>query len=311
MSETEHSNISSEESNLAGTSPDMASTAGAQGPLMAEEMDVVEVVSVELEEGSATGNFSGFRWWYVPALGMPALIGTGAAAWYLTKGEEPFVNAWERVTRPARNVRKRPSLVDRTKKAAKSASAAGETLRARMSGMAGGLAAAGMALALQQKAGDIAEAIRERAAEARAAANSRARRSQRRGPPWRVRNRAPLRANDMKSQAQDLMGRARGQLLQQGASATAKVATKAAQVKGSRAAKKTTKTVKRGFKRVRAFAFAMLVTAMVIYVRSWYTRQRDMDTRATASERMEPDTQSRVAGHPSNAAATTATNIPD
>lgn len=67
--------------------------------------------------------------------------------------------------------------------------------------------------------------------------------------------------------------------------------TSAAATTGNRtssAAKKTGKTVNSAWKRTRAFTFAMLVSAIVTYVRAWRMRRDEKELRETAGGRMVP-----------------------
>lgn len=64
---------------------------------------------------------TGFRWWYVPAIGLPVVVGAGAAIWYFTKGEQPFLDAYYLVTRRSAKARIQSRLRQRVKAARKSA----------------------------------------------------------------------------------------------------------------------------------------------------------------------------------------------
>lgn len=392
-SDTDRTNLQGEQGNLTGTPTDMSSAPSASGPLMPgetapDQIEMVEIIAVDddiddtLDMGSP-----GFRWWYVPALGLPVAVGTGAAIWYLTKGAEPYQNAWELVTRPTRGLTGQPRLAATTRKAAKKASATSETLRDRvtdaLSGfdaaelaekasdlwddardsmvdlwdqltdhdtlgqardtagnvrdatqrqigkMAGNIAAAGTALALQKKASDLADTARAKAKAARDTAQGTARRVTNKnavssgtatrslgkigmmGGAWLAKNRARAKVNDLSGTASDLKNRAKRQFAKQGASAASKATLKAVQVKGARAAKKTRKRVTSPFRRMGTFALAALTTALVIYVRSWYSRRSGAGAmRETAGGRMEPDTWPRFAGRAPDTAATTAMNSP-
>ena len=82
--------------------------------------DTVEVIEViEVDEPTMTADEAlaaeqealeralgegGFPWWYVPAIGLPVVVGAGAAIWYLTKGPQSFQDAYDLVTR--QNTRK-------------------------------------------------------------------------------------------------------------------------------------------------------------------------------------------------------------
>jgi hypothetical protein len=65
--------------------------------------DVVEVVEVEglgnlpgvLEEEGMPGPT--MRWWLVPAVALPVIVGGGAGVWYLVKGKQSFIDAYELV----------------------------------------------------------------------------------------------------------------------------------------------------------------------------------------------------------------------
>ncbi|MGH2516154.1 MAG: hypothetical protein ACRDHP_10915 [Ktedonobacterales bacterium] len=420
MSSTGRSGSSdTERTNLAG---EQGILAGASDPFMLEDTapgDVIDVVEIVTVEEGADDTFdtgpTGFRWWYAPAIGLPVAVGAGAAIWYLTKGEEPYLNAWELVTRPVRTLTGQPKLTATTKKAVRRAGAANDTLRDKVSDalagfdaaelaekagdlwddardsmtglwdqitdrgtldqargttedardaarrqigkMIGNIAAAATALAIQQKTSDLADAAREKAKAARASAQGTARRVsgrnavtpgkaalglglgnwlaqnrtqakandlkvamtrlQRRGQWWQRRQQAQAQMNNLADTAGNLKDRARKQLAKQTTSAATKTAVKAAQVKTGRAARKARKRVLSPFRRVRAFAFAALVTAMVIYVRSWYSRRGSTaagldtgDMRETASGRMEPDTWPRFADLAPDAAAPTPMNAP-
>ena len=371
---------------------DQGNPTGAGRPLMPgeyapeDQIEVVEIIEVEDDtDGIGQG---GFRWWYVPAIGLPIGVGAGAAIWYLTRGEEPYLNAWELVTRPARNLMG-PST---TKKAARKARAKSNTLRDRVAGslggfdtaelaekagdlwddardsmvdlwdkitdrgamnqarntaedaraaarrqigrMVGSIAAAGTALAIQKKAGDLADAARMRAQAARDSAQSTTQRVPGRmatrtgkaalgaglkGGSRLAKNRAQAKASDLSDRARrraELIQR-RGRFWMARNRAQPAVAMKAAKVRSARAAKTTRKRVTAPFRRMGVFALAALVTAMVIYVRSWYSRRGGTasgfdtgDMRETAGGRMEPDTWPRFAGRRANAAAPTATSSP-
>lgn len=70
-----------------------------------------------------------------------------------------------------------------------------------------------------------------------------------------------------------------------------KPVTSAAAVTGgktSAAAKKTGKTVNSAWQRTRAFTFAMLVSAIVTYVRAWRMRRDEKELRETAGGRLVP-----------------------
>ena len=390
MSDTDHTNFPGGQGNPTGTPPDMSSAPGASGPFMPGEMapdDQIEMVEiVEVEDGTEGLGAGGFQWWYVPAIGMPAIVGAGAAIWYLTKGAEPYTNAWELVTRPVRTLTGQPTVTAKTKRAARRTGKTSDTLRDRMAGalagfdasdlaekasdlwddardsmvdlwdqitdrdtlnqardtagnardaaqrqlgkLVGAVAAAGTALAIQQRVNSLANATREKAQAARDTAQGTTRRmrggnapSPRRvalglgltGGTWLARNRARAKARALKANA-------RQQHAKQGTSVAAKATTKAVKVKSQRAAKRARRNVTAPFRRMSTFAFAALVTAMVIYVRSWYMRRGSTDrlsdtadtggVRETAGGRMEPDTWPQFSDRPADAAAPTAANAP-
>ena len=78
---------------------------------------------------------TGFRWWYIPAVGLPVVVGTGAAVWYLTKGPQSFQDAYDIITRRDRTSR-RKRMIRRgmriARKSAKSLPAQTEDLRERL-----------------------------------------------------------------------------------------------------------------------------------------------------------------------------------
>jgi len=362
MSDTERTNLQGERAN----------PTGVDGPLMPgddapiDQVEMVEIVEVMdgTDDAFAMGP-TGFRWWYVPAIGLPLGIGTGAAIWYLAKGEEPYQNAWELVTRPVRNRTGHPTARARTKKAMRRASATSDTLRDRMAGalsgfdptdlaeragdlwedaresrvelwdqitdrdlvshtrgtaadardkaqrqlgkMAGNIAAAGAAVAVQKKVNDLFGAAQDRTKATGASVRGRA---------WFARNSVQAKANDLAQSA-------KRQLAKQSAHTTAKSTAKAVKVKSGRAVNQTRRRVTSPFRRMGTFALAALITAMIIYIRSWYSRRTSTagmpgaaggigaeDMRQTAGGRMEPDTWPRFAGRAPDAAAPAATSSP-
>lgn len=342
MSDTERTNLPDEQTGPTGMPPDMSFAGSVRGPLMPTEdaledpIEVIEMVTLDEETFNEEGA-GGFRWWYVPVIGVPIAVGAGAAAWYFTKGRGPFVNAWELVTRPTRMLTKRQSLAARTrkatKKAMKTASASTGTLRGRMTGVLGAISA----VELAEKAGDLwddtrdsvtdlwdqvadsdivgqardtVENVRKSASRqlsgrtsrlpfvVRGRTRSRARRTMRRltvNPrelmPRMDLSRVPWLAGRRPApKVESLTARTGKQLAKLGAATATKTAFEATRARTARAARKRIKRVNSGIRRVQVFAFAMLVSAMVIYVRSWYARQRGTEMRETASGRLEPDT---------------------
>lgn len=339
-----------------------------RGPLMPAEhasedqedqIEVIEMVTLEDEMFDETPA-DGFRWWRVPVIGLPIAVGAGAAAWYFTKGRQPYLNAWELVTRPARTLTRRQSLAARTRKATrkatkrvmKTATATTGTLRGRVADALGGISAA----ALAGRAGGLWDDTRESVtdlwedvAESDLARQARGtvenvRKSTSRQlsgmtsglpilarPRGRVRGRritgrltagprelilrlnvrrAPWFApNRARSRVESFRGRANKRIAKLGVATATRAAIETTRARTERAARKRIKRVNSGIKRARIFAFAMFVSAMVIYVRSWYTRQHNSEMRETASGRLEPDTWPRFSDVPSGAAPT-ATNIP-
>lgn len=76
-----------------------------------DDIEVVEVIEVaepvltpdaalafEQDALDRTLANAGFRWWYVPAFGLPVAVGAGAAIWYFTKGPQAFQDAYNLVT---------------------------------------------------------------------------------------------------------------------------------------------------------------------------------------------------------------------
>lgn len=132
---------------------------------------------------------------------------------------------------------------------------------------------------------------------------------------WLAKNRAQAKTSDLSDRARALQRRGRFWMARNRAQPAA--AMKAAKARSARAAKQTRPRVTSPFRRMGVFALAALVTAMVIYVRSWYSRRGGTagefdtgDMRETASGRMEPDTWPRFEDRASDAAAPTATRSP-
>ncbi|HLJ79933.1 MAG TPA: hypothetical protein VKT52_00520, partial [Ktedonobacterales bacterium] len=131
---------------------------------------------------------------------------------------------------------------------------------------------------------------------------------------WLAKNRVQAKTSDLSDKARALQRRGRFWMARNRAQPAA---AKAAKARSTRAAKQTRQRVTSPVRRVGVFALAALVTAMVIYVRSWYSRRGGTagepasgDMRETASGRMEPDTWPRFEDRASDAAAPTATRSP-
>lgn len=91
---------------------DPANASGmAAGGTPDDDIEVVEIIETtepvltpeaalafEQDALDRTLDNAGFRWWYVPAIGLPVVVGTGAAIWYFTKGPQSFQDAYDLVT---------------------------------------------------------------------------------------------------------------------------------------------------------------------------------------------------------------------
>jgi len=391
MSDTQRSNLPGDQVNPPGTS----------GPLMPgeaapeEQIEVVEFVAMDDSSDDIFDNTApgGFRWWYVPAIGVPVAVGTGAAIWYLAKGSKPYQNAWELATRSVRTLTGQPRVAATTKKARRKSRATPDTLRDKVTStlsgldateltrkagdlwddardsmvdlwdqvtdrdtisqargaasdasdaarrqigaMVGSIAAAGTALAIQKKAGDLAGAARERANAARATTRDTARRMVKtnvtrparrallgagmKGGAWLVKNRARSKASDLtdsaRERAERIQRRGRFWMARNRAQSTA--AVNAIRMRRANAAKQARTRISSSFRRTGTFALSALVTAMIIYVRSWYSRRggpadsRDAgDVRETAGGRMVTGTWPRIRYRASDAAAPTTASSP-
>jgi hypothetical protein len=230
--------------------------------------------------------------------GLDAAELTGKAGDLWDDARDSMIDLWDQITDRAPLNQARDTAGD-TREAA----------RRQLGRMAGNIAAAGAALALQKKASDLADATREKAKAVRAQYPASRGKDKRTAMPGRL---ALILGMTWLAK-----NRARKQLGKPGPSATIGATMKAAQVKRVRAAKRARMRVTSPFRRMRTFAFAALVTAMVIYVRSWYTRQSGTtggasaeDVRETAGGRLVPDTWPRFADGASSAPTATATNPP-
>lgn len=90
---------------MSGTSDTERGNALNAGGMPDDTVEVIEVI--EVDEPMLAGDQdvldrtltqTGFPWWYAPAIGLPVVVGAGAAIWYLTKGPQSFVDAYDLVT---------------------------------------------------------------------------------------------------------------------------------------------------------------------------------------------------------------------
>lgn len=138
-SDTERFNSLNEQANASG----MASS-GTTG----DDIEVIEVIEVtepvlspdaalafEQDALDRTLTNAGFRWWYVPAFGLPVAIGAGAAIWYFTKGPQAFQDAYDLMTGRNKKVRAKRTMrlgVRNVRKSAKNLPNQTEDLRERL-----------------------------------------------------------------------------------------------------------------------------------------------------------------------------------
>lgn len=98
-------------SGTSGTGMDNPLNTGTNAAGMPDDtIEVVEIIEMSEPDTTDTGlafeqdtldralGDTGFQWWYVPAIGLPVVVGAGAAIWYFTKGEQPFLDAYDLVT---------------------------------------------------------------------------------------------------------------------------------------------------------------------------------------------------------------------
>lgn len=214
---------------------------------------------------------------------------------------DSMVDLWDQVTDP-----------DRLGQARETADDARMAAQRQLGKIVGNIAAAAAALAVRKKINDLFNAAQEKTKANRATTRDAAQRA--RGRAWFARNRTQGKVSGLTDSAKQ-------QLAKQTASA------KAMKSRGARTAKKTSRRVTTPFRRVGTFALATLVTAMIIYVRSWYARRNRTtgmsggtmsvmsgigteDVRETASGRMEPDNWPRFADRMPDATAPRTTSSP-
>lgn len=115
-----------------------------------DDIEVVEIIEttepvltpdaeLAFEQGTLdrTLQDAGFRWWYVPAIGLPVVVGAGAAVWYFAKGPQAFQDAYDLVTRrrPSRTTQAKRAVrrsVRNVRKSARNLSSQTEDLRERL-----------------------------------------------------------------------------------------------------------------------------------------------------------------------------------
>jgi hypothetical protein len=163
-----------------------------------------------------------------------------------------------------RGIRARKAAKEQPRGFASSLGSSVSDARDRMTGAIAGLTARNSVSSPKDKATDKAT---DKAKQAKAAAT-------------RAKMRAALARDRALKAAQGTQPRT---LLRPVMSAAANTGTRA----GS-AAKKTGKTVNSTWKRTRAFTFAMLVSAIVTYVRTWRMRRDEKELRETAGGRLVP-----------------------
>lgn len=113
-----------------------------------DTVEVIEVIEVD-EPGLTSDNTlafeqdtldralmdTGFPWWYVPAVGLPVVVGAGAAIWYLTKGPQSFLDAYDLVSGRNKPAQARSTLrqsVQAARESAKNLPDQTEDLRERL-----------------------------------------------------------------------------------------------------------------------------------------------------------------------------------
>lgn len=128
---------------------DPANASGmAAGGMPDDDIEVVEIIETtepvlspdaalafEQDMLDRTLEDAGFRWWYVPAIGLPVVVGTGAAIWYFTKGPQSFQDAYDLVTgrnKTAQAKRTARQGMRNVRQSAKNVSSQTEDLRERL-----------------------------------------------------------------------------------------------------------------------------------------------------------------------------------
>ena len=293
-------------------------TTGALG-----EPDVVEVAIIEETvmppAGAAMGYMeqpgTWFRWWYVPAAMIPLAAG-GTAIWLWRRNQRPApAKAYAALAQQSRDWLKQLRKSDMTKKASKAVQRGTRTAQTQAKSLPDQAAdwrdrsAESIAALSATVADQVSDTVSdwwgqlsdlwERNASTRAQATKATKQQARNTRAIATGLGAGLAAWWASRQAQSKFSTAQNRIADARARAQAKAAkvTAKTSAKATRATAKTSKAMSRAgkrvndtYKRTRTFTFAMLVAAMVTYLRTWQQRLMEKQMRETASGRMVPDT---------------------
>jgi hypothetical protein len=287
------------------------------------EPDVVEVAMIEetvMSPGGASMGYTeqpgtSFRWWYVPAAFVPLAAG-GTAIWLWRRNQQSTpAKAYASLAQQGRDWMKQLRNSDATKKASKAMQRGAKVAQTQAKSLpdqaadwrdrsAEAIAALSATVADQVtdtvsdwwgQVSDLwdrnaptrvqaAKATKQRARNTRAAATGLGAGL---AAWW-----ASRQTQSKLSAAQGRIAEAKAKAQARAAKVTAKTSANAtkASAKTGKAMSKAGKKANDAYKRTRTFTFAMLIAAMVTYLRTWRQRLMEKQVRETASGRMVPDT---------------------
>jgi hypothetical protein len=309
------------EGTLGGMSQDMNlpqdATTGALG-----EPDVVEVAMIEETMIPPAGAPVGyreqpgtwFRWWYVPAALIPMAAG-GTTIWLWRRNQQPApAKAYAPLTQQGRKWLNQLRGSDATKKASKTMQRGAKLAQTQAKSLPdqaaewrdrSAEAITALSATIADQVTDTVNAwwdqlsdVWERNVPTRAQATKATKQQKRNATAVATGLGAGLaawwasrQAQNKPSTAQDRIADAKARAQAQFAKVTAKSSAKAtkATAKTSKAMSRAGKKVNDTYKRTRAFTFAMLVAAMVTYLRTWRQRLMERQMRETAGGRRVPD----------------------
>jgi|GEM_PF-4606571 len=283
------------EAGMFAAQKDELNSANAEPDVEGAINETVTTEIIEIEEQP------GFRWWYVPAVGIPVIAGAGTAIWFLSQPRRPLERAYANATKQATallagtavgnalGIRKSPvsRILPLRRKDIRS-QAVDSLADAREQAMDTLNEARKQALELWDSLADleILAQARDRSQDLTASARKQAGKLGMSlagtGAALLIRNQLDqMRGRAQKQQPSKATApRKVGERVTAQASArtrlarlAAKGAVESTQAKANRAVSKTTRKANRAVKRTRAFTFGLLVSAMVAYVRTYYARQ--------------------------------------
>ncbi|MFI5274357.1 MAG: hypothetical protein ACHQ4H_15090 [Ktedonobacterales bacterium] len=289
--------------------------------VVAVEMSALPVAGLsetELGEPQPAGRW--FRWWYIPAVLVPAAAGVTTALWLVNRRRKPAVARaydsladtvwgwWDDLTGGDMTKRAKKTAKKTVRRGVKSAKRQTNGLTGKATGMLAGMGAASFA----GKAGDTVRDALDDASDAARDALDRVKASwERKAPsthaPRQRAKSATTSATNMASDLwQTLSGRAAGVSVKRPAASAARGASakgtrkvtsntwpvvsafqKAGNTTGS-AVQQVGNSVSSTVRAARAFSFGMLVSAVATYIGMWRRNAGQPVQRETASGRMLP-----------------------